>query len=318
MDNDVILHVGMYKCASTFLQRKVFPFLRGVYFPHGREDRIRNFIHQLPHRNPLLVDTAAEKQWIDREIEAKSGAGPVLISHESLFGWVYRNFTNNKAVTDLLKQIFPRARILVIIRRQDEWLESAYTQTIHEGHSVSLKHYLGWRDGKFHESLARDGADIRTDVRQINPLPFIRNYMELFGKDRVLVLPYELLRKNRDAFIDRICTFIGVASHHPDDDTSVNRSYSLVSACIARALNPILPGAKSKARLRRILQTVVDRVIYIPNRFIKPGMRRRIMELHEKSNRELAELIGIDLAEFGYYPKQGSETGTARYRVEAA
>ncbi len=107
----VYLHAGMGKVASTWLQYRVFPKLRGVRYIQ---------------RNKF--------QQSVRIIE-RGGAEPFLVSRELGFRHA------SQAVTWFSAAV-PQARPILILRRHDSWLASVYRRAVKNGRFVPFDEFL--------------------------------------------------------------------------------------------------------------------------------------------------------------------------------
>jgi hypothetical protein len=130
----VIVHFGLSKAASTFLQRAVFPRLRGLHF--YKKSRFR----QYPQ---VLARLAPERD------------APVLFSSESFL----RPQEPNHKVTDFAAA-WPEAQPLLILRRQDQWLRSRYRYYLRKHGQLAFEAYFRLDGG---------GAVVRPDELEYRP-----------------------------------------------------------------------------------------------------------------------------------------------------
>lgn len=107
MKGDIIIHIGLHKTGTSFLQRVIFPKLDGVYY--------------------IRTNKAFEILSI-RAIENKI----TLLSHEILSGKPgsigRKDFRFELA--DSLKKLFPNAKIIIGIGELEPWLKSLHKQSI--------------------------------------------------------------------------------------------------------------------------------------------------------------------------------------------
>lgn len=330
----VVLHVGLPKAGSTYLQKAVFPNIDDVFFL-GRDDGlISRYLDYISWKNPFTLDLRRARKEIEASLAERS-ENHALFSREAFFGNFYTTFVCNRTTAEALKTAFPDAKVVIVLRRQDRITESAYKQALHQGHSVGLRKFLGYRDGCFDlQRIPLQDASATFDVTQLNWYRLVRNYYDLFGRDNVLVLPQELLRKDQMAFLEQFYDFTGLKPYFPSaaDVPPINRGYSFLSAQIARGLNRFLVrpwngcgfipekpflnyfqarehdgklwralGRASRAmQLRAFLQQGLDRLVYIDRPLISPSVASRIMELHYEDNARLEKEYGIDLGRWGY------------------
>ena len=149
----VLVHVGLHKTATTFLQQSFFPGLRGMTFVHAthelptRPNPIQRFVWELLFRNAATIDVAAHRRAIEEFVDAQPGH--TIISSEALFGWPFENHVNFLSNADLLAQVLPEAKIWLVLRRQDSWLESAYSQVLKQGLSTTPEAFSNYRQDRF-------------------------------------------------------------------------------------------------------------------------------------------------------------------------
>lgn len=162
---EIFYHVGLGKTASKFLQHKIFPKLKGIYYlKTSRYPDFRNIIEGR-RENRILVSREFDNQL---EIETEKFAAS-----------------------------YPQARVIIILRRHDAWLASQYRRHVKNGNSCSFEEFIDvendkgkWRRDKiffmpklkhleklyggkplvlFHEDLAK------------NPALFVRQIMQFTG-----------------------------------------------------------------------------------------------------------------------------------------
>lgn len=335
------LHVGLMKTGSTFLQRQVIPKLGIHHFSDPKR------IEPGPEGalNPLLTmkwnKTAADeaKETILRILKSQEksiglSGEKTLLSSEALVGNPLLGHLNQEQVADMIKDTFPNAKILLTLRRQDDFAESLYVQTIHNYRWGSVGDFLSRDEGKFGPYKYKDWrVNPQISVLDLDWNEVVDLYTERFGAENVLVLPYELLVENRAGFIEQWCKFIGCAVPTDIDWKNENRSYSKVSFFIARLLNrfvrqpgnplgfiinrpfcnrllPHVPHSRAarlaygifrRIDLRRILQEYVDKVFVSPARPFNDELKKSILDVHKEANRELSKKNGLELEKYGYF-----------------
>jgi hypothetical protein len=327
----IYLHVGMPKTATTFLQARWFPYLKGLRY---QDQAVRDLVDRIIYTNPVFLDLVSVRHELVERL-ANLDRDRLLISQERLFGNMLRNYEDNVYLTGCLKTVFPNAKVIVVIRRQDELVESIYKQSLQSYYSQSLNGFLNYRNGAFEDSCDQLGLP-NVDVKQIDLYRYVRNYVEQFGRENVCVLPYELLRENRKLFLDRLSAILGVEPVYPSNEYRENRSYSWLACRLALVLNRFvrvegdgsrllqfipnkpflsffncrssqsemyktLGGISRHITLRHFLQDGLDRVVYINRNLISESKRESIMAFHTESNANLDQEFDLDLKRFGYY-----------------
>ena len=308
---DVTIHVGLSKAASTFLQETYLPgvrdalFVHAPYRPEQPANPIQQFVYELLFRNPARLDRARFKREIADFLTA-SGHSKVIVSSEALFGTPFQNHSDFCTNTQAIADVFDDPKIWLVLRRQDRWLESTYSQFLKAGLSTTPERFTNYRDGAFSEYRWIYGGP-NLDVRDLDWRPFVEHYREAFGADGVLVQPFEHFAQEPQPFLDRFCAFAGVSPHAAEDVARKNASLSPVSAFVARAVNAVPMNVK--LAVKRHVPSEMHPALIL-NRTLDPLLgRRRIfpewlakaaLEHHRDNNRQLAELLDVDLAALGY------------------
>lgn len=327
----VYLHVGMPKTGTTFLQARCFPHLKGIRY---QDRELSALLDRVIYTNPIFLDLPRARSESDAVLE-KMREASLLISNERLFGNMLRNFHDNLHLTCCLKALFPVAKVIVVVRRQDELAESIYKQSLQSYYYQRLDSFLNYRRQTFADAGDHLGPP-SLDVKLLDLHRYVQHYVEQFGRDNVAVLPYELLRHDQRAFLAKMAATLNVEPFYPAHDYQENRSYSWLSCRVARALNrfvrvegdgarllqfipnkpfsSFLNGRPSERRiyralrdinrrltLRHFLQNGLDRILYVERNLISRRKRELIMALHKDSNARLDGEFNLSLKSFGYY-----------------
>jgi hypothetical protein len=247
---------------------------------------------------------------------------------------MFNNFYENSYIAETLKKVFPSPKIIIILRRQDSVIESIYKNSIEHGYSQPINKFLNIRNNKFCDSQMYTRAGVNIDVKVLNYQRIVENYIRLFEKDRLLILPFELLKKDSSEFIKKISEFINVPAFSPVNKGITNRSYSALSIRMALLLNrffkrpasngfgfiPYMPGydyllsrkdksifykilfyVSSRFYLRFFLESIVDRIYYKEKKLINENLRKEIFDIHKSTNEQLDKIFTLDLKQYGYY-----------------
>jgi hypothetical protein len=310
----IYLHVAMPKSASTYLQEEIFPFLKDIHFTHLqyyiKDCPIANFILKARYANPITYDLEKKKDelwdYINSLKESK-----ILISWEGLYGDPFGNHGNSLFLYTALKYIFPDASILFVTRKQSSLLDSLYKQSIHQYHSVSINSFLNYDPvGKqFLDYEPSWWQGINVDIRSFNMYAFVKKYRELFGGENVLVLPFELMLKDKRKFLTEIYDFIGVEYFFPESNNIQNQSYSKYTIGLALFLNKFMKKGFNTIRIIPMYSFLdpmvslkkIDKIKYKKTNFINKELENLIMSYHNEDNKKLSEFVKVDLRQYGYY-----------------
>ncbi len=232
----LLIHIGYHKTGTSFLQEHLFQ-TEAIGFCSPYEG---NFIKKhiiAPH--PFLYDPQQVRRTFSpgfQEVQAQTNRVPVL-SRERLVGALHHTGRDSIPMAQRLAETFPEARILMVIREQRAMLYSSYNQYIRSGGRQTLAHYL--RDPVIYKD--------QTDPIEFDPIRYhfhylIQVYYDLFSRENVLVLPYELFRAQPHEFVTKIVEFCQLPVH-PESIASlpykqlVNPAHSSISLQIKRYLN---------------------------------------------------------------------------------
>ena len=298
-----LVHVGYHKCASTWLQEVVFQPECGYLAPWDSGVSFDVLIHV----NPFTFSPEAARRQLAEGIEQARARHLVpVLSNEALSGNQYEAVFPSKEVADRLKLIFPQARILIAIREQTDMLLSWYKHYVRARLSLSLRDYLAC------ERSQRLAPPFRRELLEYHLL--IGYYQQLFGKQMVLVLPIEELRRDGLAFVNAINSFTGAARLDKlPMSRPVNEGWGGLTVAWLRYWNKLTGADRSRLAWRtRWIDALGGRLFWQLDRIIPASVQRaRDRALREEvnhllgdhyapSNRQTAQLTGLDLATLGY------------------
>lgn len=310
----MLIHIGYHKTGSSWLQRYLFSRKAGAgltTFDKGRDGPINKLIVS---PNALDFDPGATRgRFVELVGRAEEDGLMPIVSSERLSGHPFTGGYDSKDLAERLGAVFPDGRILIVIREQREAVLSTYRQYVKAGGPWSLRQFLD------------PPIDTRTRIRLFDLSHFayhrlIRTYQRLYGEERVLVLPYELLRSEPRRFVTSIARFAGAAlpQGFVDSmpvDARPNLASSTAATRVKRAMNrlvarsdlnpaPLIDAPRLEAFARRRVG-VVDRLL---PRFLAERLERRdrariadaVRDRFDDSNRATSDLCRLDLAAYGY------------------
>lgn len=319
MFDNLLIHIGYHKTATTWLQRELFISNNNVFEPlsmkdNGKSKLVSSFIkgkdgYILPWycNNDDLV-----KRQLLQIVKYKNllrGSKTLVLSGEQLSGNPHSSGLDTPVIAKRLKKVFPSARILIIIREQKTFLLSNYFQYLNAGGVHNLQKYL---------NLEYDMKRPFFSPHHINYLPLVEMYMKLFSPKNVLVLPYELFKESPRQFINQIGDFVGkkIEINESRFNVFINRKTNHYVNYHLRFLNYFLKSNSlndySSFNRRFTKRTALKFLAFLyyltPNRLnqkILENLREYIEEWvgnrYQKDNKELSKIIEMDLEEFGYY-----------------
>ncbi|MFZ5964874.1 hypothetical protein ACOXXX_18170 [Thalassococcus sp. BH17M4-6] len=282
MAKTLYLHVGMPKCASTSIQ--------GALRTHAEVFAAQGKFYGTPPRDKtegqgnvtaLLADIRNNRKskvresldfFLDRDSD-------VILSSEMFIGL---------ARTALADEFIARARedgfaprLIVYVRRQDQWIESDYKQHIKGGSD--------WT-GNIASLVAQ-----RTRTKVLNYHWLLENWARSIGRDHITVVP--LRRGQAEHYpLERFLSFLdmdpALAAGLAMPRQNVSPPTGLIEplrylklALTARGMKPL----SAAQHLRRFLNEAPERIEVPQRRFLLPLQRREaLLARFEKSNAALA------------------------------
>ena len=318
------LHVGYPKTATTHLQRRVFSALGSVTYrdkptaPKLFHDTVRKgyyygVLDRAFKRSPVVWDTLGDEILREAVGPNTPTHRPVLISDEGVTSQLdpytvslhYRGFSAAAG-----RAGFDDVRVLCVVRRQDQWLGSAYAQTSdrrpgarQDGFVEHVREMVDLHRGYFTGGVTRD---------------YITHWDALtktFGREHVRFLAYESLLNDTDEFHSDILAFLeadeadreAVARALADTSGRDNRRSTSADTWEIRRSQPVAQVTLRPGRLFRRLGLPGRLDLRIPD--VRRGdhiemtdsLRALVLARYGRSNRALAEATGLDLGRFGYY-----------------
>ncbi len=301
-NRDLTLHIGYHKTGTTFLQRRILPKV----CDNALIATDVSYVAESEAYDPdAFVDDLC-RQGLD------ANGGKTVVSQEVLSGRGDGNpIWDPLRIRARLAETFSQAKVLIVVRNQFDYVLSPYAYRV-VIRGLERRSLDGFLEKRF-EWLKRI---LRYDR-------LVARYQGQFGRERVLVLPYELLRREPGRFVDQILGFMESKAEIRYDAGRVNpgtRSAAMVKA--NRALNA--PIAIALERSRRAGWLSQDRLVrlsnvhyYVKRRLINPWLRpvagqwqarialepdwrARMQPVFTESNRRLMRLVEQDLEQYAY------------------
>jgi len=130
----ITIHIGLGKCASTSLQKFVFPEMEKI---NNNIEFNNKKLLLLAKRHHFLPLNFKEKNEFDKILH---NGKDHLISNEGLINWdpVY-----HKEAADLNLELFGReANVIIVVRDSMQYFTSVYQQRIHEGNIITAVNFF--------------------------------------------------------------------------------------------------------------------------------------------------------------------------------
>ncbi|MGB0640958.1 MAG: hypothetical protein ACPGTU_16580 [Myxococcota bacterium] len=200
MKRPILIHVGMPKTGTTSLQMNLFVRHSGIHYlgkpltVFSRE--IARLTRGITYDPGLSTENkiAEFEQSVVRPLTSKSEL-PLVISEEEFSSSTPTSSVSRDEIADRLVRLFPEARILITIRRQQEAIPSLYNHMKQMG-LVGKMSFAHWFEAYFD---SEEGSSV-FDYREIE-----QRFSSRFGSNRVDLVPFELMRDSSDLFVAHVC-----------------------------------------------------------------------------------------------------------------
>ncbi len=187
--------------------------------------------------------------------EKSPGEADIIgVSNENLCGHIHTSY-GMKAMAENLYRMFGPTKVVLVLRHPLTFIPSVYSYSVKWGSAMA-----GF------DNILRSGRIIpKLDYQAL-----VETYTHLFGKDNVLVLPYELFREDRHRYLKMFSAFVGVSAYTVERDASsvVNPSFSIPATRLLNGVNhleeslAVIMGREDNVRR---LNKMTKRVLEHPN-----------------------------------------------------
>jgi len=247
-DRTVFIHIGIHKTGSTSIQNSLednADLLRTYgynYYHDGLFSLVGTRIEQKLARDPDIIEREKIKCY---ELIENTESNNLIISSEHLSGFFIDGYSEASHLAQVLHFIFGnyRVKIVVYLRRQDQFIESCYLHTI-------KNHYCGWTFADF--------CDV-VDIHGFNWYKHLTQYAKYFGKDSIIVRPYETIQLQNGNAVQDFYQVLGIPSDAIQAITPrwANLSYSRSALELARICNSAL-NRKDGGLMRELLDRLQE------------------------------------------------------------
>src|SRR5687768_17162310 len=182
----IVIHPGMVKTATSTLQKHGFARHPEVHFlgTPAASDELDWAIREVGRADSLYYDQAAVSDVFRRALAVAPASRTVVLSYEN---YAFYESKDKGQVGARLKTLFPGAKILFTLRRQQDLVVSLYLTRLR--HHIERKTYLPF-DEWFRVAAREPHLTALDDLRFQT---IISHYVKLFGREQVGILLFEEL-----------------------------------------------------------------------------------------------------------------------------
>ncbi|MBT5399533.1 hypothetical protein HOL24_03205 [bacterium] len=293
----LIIHIGYHKTGTTFLNRKFFPLHPEVCHlgkPYDSDSPIRDIVEQVTGIRKYNVLQC--RALYDRHIKPIRHRKIVSISD----GRIVNNIIDGdqKEIPERLLSMTNDVVIIMVIRRQYDYLKSLYVQKV--GANNEKKSFNKWFDDNW-----TDGMQVK---KQLDYFDKIQAYSSVLGKDNVGVFIYEQFLDNGKKFTKDLCNFIGLdcvdSKGELDNSERLNQRMTTLHRFITTHMLLRYIAIIIRKILSRKVKSLISNLIFnYFNRFDPKLSSDRLRLLHEHAkvvNNKLIGEMSLDLHRYHY------------------
>lgn len=225
--------------------------------------------------DPALVETL--HQAITGQIQEEGKAYTYVISNEKFAGNKMLGYKNAPVIAETLfnalKPLETDVKIIVFLRRQDDFLESTYAQRIYSGETLSFDEFFQ----KF------DHTHFHWD-------DMLDSFAKFFGKSNLIVRLYdEQYLPQKDSLINTFGVCIGseILKNYSQTEYK-NKGFIRDTLEIERLANKSL-NKKEVRLMRNLLREVGSKDSHESYSFFTLEQRKQFLEIYKESNAKVAQ-----------------------------
>lgn len=296
----LLIHPGFHKTGTTWLQQQLFTDRRHFHMMFDHADIDRLFVS--PHDLDFSADAA--KAEVDTRRSGPDSGLIDVISSETLCGQMFHGSRLSKVTAQRLADSCGPARILFTVRGQLSATQSIYMQYLKRGGRLSIDDYLSYQPEPGYDWF---------NPSVVSYAKLAHCYGDLFGHENILVLPQELLAKDRTAWLSHLFRFLHGADFAGDisldDRPREGVSPPASGIPLLRAANIFRAGTMNPNAIRSLgwLGTALNSIAYrwklgdvSARKRMRATIARHFSGKFGASNRALQPYCPVDLAQLGY------------------
>ncbi len=243
--NTLYIHIGTHKTGTSMIQKTINHNLQmlidkgvsGVLNAHRAKE-----VSTLTAVNYELIEKISDFTNNELSHYDNTNINKYIMGVEGYSGDTKLGYTNSDVVANTLKQItsnlknIDNVKIIVFLRRQDEFIESLYNQMIKQGDCYSFVEFL--------DTLPQDS---------FNWSKLINNYANEFGSENIIIKRYgKKYQDTSTSIIDQFYSALDISPYNYYPAHNVNESLSRDGFEIMKILNKNIPDETWNSR--KVLQ----------------------------------------------------------------
>lgn len=193
----IILHIGLYKTGSTFIQNHLKIIKNKNIKVFITEDQLSNSIN-----NYLKEPKKVFKEKILNTIKDIT-ENTIVISNEGFFGHPSNGFKDVEMRFKLLEDLFENPLYIIFFREPSSIIYSSFFQGLQKNNNLKFENYYNKDVSQLHNQIRSFKQCTNFKVFDYNKIFDI--YLNI--QERVLFVEYEKFFKNLE--VEKLCKFLG-------------------------------------------------------------------------------------------------------------
>ena len=301
------IHIGTHKTGTSTIQNTLNLNLNnhlGIKRDLGVIGTIREFYQMMSMKEEERALTRKVADTINPFIREclPLGMQKFLISFEGFSGNFNDGYRHSQTVASALQQVtdalhaIDDVKIIIYLRRQDDFVESIYNQTIKEGSSKTFGDYI-----------------LTLDKEHFNWEKLLEHYAAVFGQENLIVKRYDKKHlPGTESLLKDFYAILGINDFQmPQGNSNLGLSKEAIE--VARVVNGHLNAPRQKQELRALLEATNQKEVYEKySLFETEAARRAFLKQYQESNRTVAatyfgetDLFDNDFGNYRYEPYRG-------------
>ena len=276
LPHKLFLHIGLHKTGTSSLQESLIKnknFLKNENIIVLSD--LPNMIElskEKPSNDSLVKKCILE---LNEKISRYNSTKPIkiIISNEGLSGNPYKGYQNTKGIAENLSKITNgiNTKVIIYLRKQDEFIESLYIQSIKEGKTHDFN--------KFLQSFKRNTFDW---------CKYLNIWLQFFSKNQLRIRIYDKQFLKNNIISDFANIIKSEVLINDKEDYNINLGYSKNALEVARTLNQYLSKEEGQ-RIRILLEKIEPRKRFDSFSLFTEEIREKYLASYKKSNIELGK-----------------------------
>ncbi len=287
----VLLHIGMPRTASTFFQQEVFPKVNDFKFWGINKSQ-----YTWPFQKVLYQDDSLYNEYEIQQALNFPITNPLIISNELFVGQsLFMVSTNRSRTSHRLKQLFPNAEIILVLRNQAQILESLFSIGVYSGQSKKPEAFVRFSDNHSDSTDPLYPTFSATEQTEQYLFSHLFNlYRSKFEKIHVFL--YEDFKENPKEFIADLCNRLDISMEgEVNFGKRSNSSFSTRQLEYLRRTNSLKEIFERSGAGKRLFRKNIQAAEHLfggNKKFhFAPALRKRIEKHFMSDNELLPELI---------------------------